>query len=154
VVARLALSTAALVLSAFVLALTGCSDALPTTPTPATRPIGQTGLSGGGGGADPGTSTSLVGEWEVLLAFSLPDDIITTRTNWRFDDDGGCSRTVTTLSAAEGIPLTNVRECTFTIGPAELVVSYAGGEVARFDLSLLALPDTILLDGLAYQRVA
>jgi hypothetical protein len=155
-VARVALSAAALALSVLVLALGACSDALPTTPTPATRPpVGQGGLAGGdgsGGGGDAETA-ALAGTWEALLFFSLPDDVITTRTTWRFDADGGCSRTVTTLSAAEGVPLTSVRECTFAIGPAEIVVSYAGGEDASFTLSLLALPDTILLDGIAYQRV-
>lgn len=152
-VARLALNAAALVLAALALAAVACTDAVPTDPTPITRlPVGQRGQSGGGAGDTPAPE-GLVGEWEAVLIFEVPGDIVTTRTRWRFDADGACRRTVTTLSAVEGIPLVNVRDCTFDIQPAEIVVAFDGGEIARFDLSLLGLPDTIVLDGLAYQRV-
>ena len=155
VVARVALSATALFLAALALAAAGCSDAVPTDPTPVTRPpVGQTGQAGGGGtGGDVAVPDALVGEWEALLVFSVPGDIVTTRTRWRFDADGTCRRTATTTSAVEGLPRVNARDCDFDVQPGEIVITFVGGEVARFDLSLLELPDTIVLDGLAYQRV-
>ena len=152
-VARLALNVAAVLFAALALAAAACTDALPTDPTPMTRlPAGQTGQSGGDA-ADPAAAGSLAGEWEALLVFEVPGDIVTTRTRWRFGGDGTCRRTVTSLSAVEGVPLISARDCTFAIAAAAIVVSYDDGEIARFDLSLLELPDTIVLDGLAYQRV-
>lgn len=124
----------------------GCAPegAGPTGPATSTTPEG-TSASG---------NTALIGEWQAVTLIGADSDVVSTTTLWRFNGDGSCRKTVTTVSAAEGIPRVSAADCTFTAGPASVTVSFAGQAPATFTVLLTGVtPDQMVLDGLAYQRV-
>lgn len=139
---------------ALALLLAAC-DAAPTAPgADGVLPFGE-GASGTGGGNGPETSSgTIVGEWERFEAIAFDGDLVTTATHWLFDADGTCVRVITTTSAIEGIPRTQIRECTWRIGPAEITLRLGTDAEATFSLAFGGFdPNRLVLDGLEYQRV-
>ena len=140
---------------ALALVLAAC-DAEPTAPRDdGALPFGEGASGTGGGGNGPETSSgTIVGEWERFEAVAFDGDIVTTTINWLFDADGTCVRVITTISAIEGIPRTQIRECTWRIGPAEITLRLGTDAEATFSLAFGGFdPNRLILDGLEYQRV-
>lgn len=133
------------------LVLAACS-AEPTTPGEGTNlPFGP--AQSGGNGA-PGSLTTLIGEWERFEIDPLEGDIVTTTVHWLFNANGSCIRAITTFSANEGFPRTQLSECTWNLGPATITLRFTGDEQATFALSFPGFdPDRMLLDGFEYHRV-
>jgi hypothetical protein len=142
-------------LTALLLALAACgSDA--TAPETGVLPFGEaTSGTGPGTGNGPGTSSgTIVGEWERFEAVAFDGDIVTTSIHWLFDADGSCVRVITSMSAVEGIPRTQVRECTWRLGPAEITLRFGTDAEATFPLGFGGFdPNRLILDGLEYQRI-
>jgi len=130
------------------------SDA--TAPEGGVLPFGEasSGTTVGDGGAPGSSSGTIVGEWERLEIVAFDGDIVTTSIHWLFDADGSCVRVITTTSAVEGIPRTEIRECTWRIGPAEITLRLGTDAEATFPLAFGGFdPNRLVLDGLEYQRV-
>jgi hypothetical protein len=142
-------------LAALLVVLSACtSDA--TAPEDGVLPFGEASSGTNGGSGDgPGTSSgTIVGEWERLEVVAFDGDFITTSIHWLFDADGSCVRVITTTSAVEGIPRTEIRECTWRIGPAEITLRLGTDAEATFSLAFGGFdPNRLVLDGLEYQRV-
>lgn len=139
---------------ALVLLLAAC-NAEPTAPEPdGGLPFGE-GASGTGSGNGPENSSgTIVGEWERFEAVAFDGDFVTTTIHWLFDADGTCVRVITSISAVEGIPRTQIRECTWRIGPAEITLRLGTDPETTFSLEFGAFdPNRLILDGLEYQRV-
>jgi hypothetical protein len=142
-------------LTALLLLAAAC-DSHPSAPDlggPLPFGEGATGTDSDGNG--PGTSSgTIVGEWERFEAVALDGDIVTTTIHWLFDADGTCVRVITSMSANEGIPRSQIRECTWRLGPAEITLRLGTDAEATFPLEFGGFdPDRLILDGLEYQRV-
>ena len=146
-------------MTALVLALMSGCTAEPTAPSDhGNIPFGEGTSGGAGAGNDDGNggapATPLVGEWERFEVALTPGDVITTTIHWRFGADASCTRVITTHSANEGFARTEVRHCTWSIGPASLTIRYSEGDEGTFDLAFPGFDaNRLLLDGLEYQRI-
>ena len=134
------------------MALAACSAETTAPGAGAGLPFGE-GTTGGGSGT--GTITSpVVGEWERFQAIVVDGDIVTTTIHWVFDADGSCARSITTFSANEGIPRTQLRSCTWRPGTAEITIRLGTDPENTFPLEFPGFdPDRMLLDGLEYRRI-
>jgi hypothetical protein len=142
-----------LVLLALTLALGACEAGSPTTPDYLPAPGGGNPGTGGGGG---GGVAQLVGSWEATTIIDLPaNDFITTETTWIFKANTECLQTIRTQQFSDGIIYTTVRGCTFTVGQGVIHVLYAGALGATdytFEFPLND-PDTLILQGITYERI-
>lgn len=146
---RLALHT----LTALCLLATACDSRSTDPDLDGPLPFGE-GATGTGGNGPGSTSGTIVGEWERFEAVALDGDIVTTTIHWLFDADGTCVRVITSMSANEGIPRSQIRECTWRLGPAEITLRLGTDAEATFPLEFGGFdPDRLILDGLEYQRV-
>ena len=115
-----------------------------------------TGGTGGGGGGGGGTSGSLlVGSWEAVFIFELPNDIQRHTVTWTFTANNVCRRTVEVFSVLEDRTLTNVSDCTFSPGGGDVAITFAGSSSpVTFRWSLADFSrDRLLLDGVVYDRI-
>ena len=136
-----------LALPLLLMLLAGCGDGGPTGPE---RPEGNGGLSGGAGATE-----RLTGTWRTVVVVSVPGDIQTWTTIWRFEPDGACLQTVETESLAEGFPRITERPCTFVARDFDVSISFIGGGTLVFEYSFADFsPDRLILDGFEYQRLA
>ena len=132
--------------------LTGCTAELRTEPE--FGPAGGTpGLGGGGGGASGLTNTALAGTWENIQVFEFDNDITRLTTRWTFTVAGVCSRTTVTESLIEGIPRTEVRACSYSIGGSNLLVEYVDTGQTSVMAAFLQSPTVLLLDQIVYDKV-
>lgn len=140
--------------AALTMLLGGCT-AEPAAPTTDGPPIDfPSGVSGGG---QVNTSSAVVGSWRRFDVLSSDDsaDIISQTTEWEFDSQGGCQRTITTFDAAEGFPRATSRDCTWETGVQDITLHWSDAEVNTFSLTFAAFdPDRMVLDGLEYQRIS
>ena len=82
-------------------------------------------------------------------------DLLTTTVHWLFDADGSCVRSITTFSANEGFPRTELRECTWSLGPGEITIRIGTDPESTFDAGFGGFdPNLLILDGFEYRRVA
>ena len=138
------------------LALSLACDSGPAAPElDGSLPFGEGTTGTGAGGNGPGSSSgTIVGEWERFEAVAVNADIVTTTIHWLFDADGTCVRVITSMSANEGIPRSQIRECSWRIGPAEITLRLGTDPEATFPLEFGGFdPNRLILDGLEYQRV-
>lgn len=138
------------------LLLAAACDSEPSAPDlEGTLPFGEGAAGTGSGGNGPASSSgTVVGEWERFEAVAVDGDIITTTIHWLFDADGTCVRVITSMSANEGIPRSQIRECTWRLGPAEITLQLGTDAEATFRLEFGGFdPNRLILDGLEYQRV-
>lgn len=116
-------------------------------------PLGQDpAVAGGGRGL---LASGVVGTWQNVLVFDVPPDFTRTTTTWRFTAGGGCQRVTETFSLIEGVPRSTVRDCTYTVEAAGLLVTYAGAtQPVRLAAQFSGFaPDRLLLDGFEFLRV-
>lgn len=142
-------------LTAVILFLAACTSDSTAPDLGGVLPFGEGASGGGSGGNDPGNASgTIVGEWERFEVVAFDGDFVTTAIHWLFDADGTCVRVITSTSANEGIPRTEVRECTWRVGPAEITLAIGTDPESTFPLEFGGFdPDRIILDGLEYQRV-
>lgn len=142
-----------LALLALTLALGACEAGSPTTPDYLPAPgDGNPGTGGAGGGG----AAQLVGTWEATTIIDLPaNDFITTETTWIFKANTECLQTIRTEQFSEGVTYTTVRACTYTVGQAVIQVLYEAAMAATpytFEFPLND-PDTLILQGITYERI-
>lgn len=127
-----------------------CSGA-PRDPTRFLQPGDGTGQVGTGGGLG-----ALVGSWQAVIVVAVEADVQRWTTTWRFDADGGCHFRREVFSVAEGIPRTVERRCAWTVSGATIQVTFSDtGERYPLPWSFASFgTTTLLLEGLAYRRVA
>lgn len=109
-------------------------------------------VAGGGRG---GLASGVVGTWQNVLVLDVPPDFTRTTTTWRFSAGGNCQRTTETFSVIEGVPRTTVRDCTYSVDAAGLLVTYAGGTAPVRVAAQFAgfAPDRLVLDGFEFLRI-
>lgn len=131
-------------------AAAACSGA-PRDPTRFLQPGDGTGQVGTGGGLG-----ALVGSWQAVIVIAVEADVQRWTTTWRFDADGGCHFRREVLSIAEGLPRTVERSCTWSVSGATIQVTFLDtGEGYPLPWSFASFgTTTLLLEGLAYRRVA
>ncbi|HEV8357492.1 MAG TPA: hypothetical protein VGQ17_12075 [Gemmatimonadales bacterium] len=113
-------------------------------------------MSGGGnGGGSAGGNPSVTGTWQVVLVITVPGDIQTWTTTWRFDAAGSCQLTKTSFSLLEGFPRTTERDCRFVLSGGSVVVTYSDtGTTQSLPYSFAGFsPDRLVLEGLEYRRI-
>lgn len=136
------------------LALGACEAGSPTTPDYLPAPGGGNPGTGGGGGG--GGAAQLVGTWEATTIITLPaNDFITTETTWIFKANTECLQTTRTEQFSEGVIYTTVRGCTYSVGQAVIHVLYEAAMAATdytFEFPLND-PDTLILQGITYERI-
>lgn len=142
-----------LALLALTLAIGACEAGSPTTPDYLPVPGGGNPGTGGGGG---GGAAQLVGTWEATTIITLPaNDFITTETTWIFKANTECLQTIRTEQFSEGVTYTTVRACTYTVGQSIIQVLYESAMAAAdytFEFPLND-PDTLILQGITYERI-
>ena len=131
----------------------GCTSQarIPTDPGIVSGP----GTSSGGTSSGGGGSALLAGRWQNTLLLQLVGDIQTITTTWSFDAAGGCSKTVVTLSAVEGLPRASVRPCGYAVRGDDVAVRFAGdtGETS-FPYSFEGFsPNRLSLGGFTFDRI-
>jgi hypothetical protein len=133
----------------------GCSAA-SREPTGLGGGAGGGGAGGGGSSGGGGTDAALVGSWRNVTLFQTSGDFQTVTTTWTFAADGDCSRTVSTLSALEGIPLTETRACRFSLGNFQLLIIFEGATAAvPLDFRFAGVSATrLILAGLEFQKIS
>lgn len=140
-------------LAAVMLLAVACSSPEATTPTVQLPPLGFP--SGTSGPTAVNAATAITGSWQRVDVIS-PDssaDVITQTTQWTFDGSGGCTRTITTLDAAEGFPRGTTTDCSYTLGSQTITITWADASVNTYSLTFANFdPDRLVLDGLEYQR--
>lgn len=131
-------------------AIAACSGA-PRDPTRYLQPGDGTGQVGTGGGHG-----ALVGSWQAVIVLAVEADVQRWTTTWRFDADGGCHFRREVFSVTEGIPRSVERGCAWTVSGATIQVTFSDtGERYPLPWSFASFgTTTLLLEGLAYQRVA
>jgi hypothetical protein len=135
-----------LALSLFLSLLAACGDGGPTGTD---RPEDNSATSGG-----PGPAARLAGTWRNVVVISVPGDLQTWTTTWRFESDGRCLQTVETESLAEGFPRVTERACTFAARDFDVTIAFTGGGTLVFAYSFADFsPDRLILDGFEYERV-
>jgi hypothetical protein len=127
--------------------LAACGDGGPTgTDRPGEH---------GGTSRSAGPSEQLVGTWRTVVVVTLPGDVQTWTTTWRFEPDGGCSETVETESLAGGFPRVTERSCRFVARDFDVTIDFTGGGTLVLQYSFAGFsPDRLVLDGFEYQRLA
>lgn len=137
-----------------VLALSLCLT-LPTAcgdggPTGSDRPGDHRGITRG-----EGPREQLLGTWRAVVVVTLPGDLQTWTTTWRFDPAGSCRQTVETESLAEGFPRVTERSCSFVARDFDVAIAFTGGGrlVLRYSFADFS-SDRLVLDGFEYQRLA
>jgi hypothetical protein len=135
-----------LALSLCLMLPTACGDGGPTGTD---RP----GENGGiGGGAGP--TERLVGTWRTVVVITVPGDLQTWTSTWRFEPDGDCRETVETESLVEGFPRGTERACTFVVRDFDVTIDFADGGTLVLEYSFADFsPDRLILDGFEYQRL-
>ena len=132
------------------LALPGCGahDRVPTGP-------GTASPTPGGRGTRTGDSQLLIGTWENIQLIAVVGDIVRVTTTWEFRADATCRHTTVRLSLAEGVPLTQARDCSYLLPGSVVRVTYDGApESIDFDFSLANFsPDRLVLDGFEFERL-
>ena len=142
-----------LVLLTLTLALGACEAGAPTAPDYLPAPgDGNPGTGGTGGGG----AARLVGTWEATTIITLPaNDFVTTETTWIFKANTECLQTIRTEQFSDGIIYTTVRGCTYTLGQGVVHVLYEAAMAATDYLVEFPLndPDTLILQGITYERI-
>lgn len=115
-------------------------------------------LIGGGGGGNGGggsTATALTGTWLATFIFRTETDVQRHDVTWSFRPDGSCSRTVAVTSVLEGLTHTTTTACTWVSANGSVAITYAHApSPVTFRWSVPTLSrDTLVLDGVEYQRV-
>jgi len=110
-------------------------------------------------GGSRGTSSSpsaLVGTWEAVIVIQAGDDVQEWRTRWTFNSNRTCHFTRTTISLAEGIPLTVDRECTYRDqnGTAEVTFTETGATQTLPYSSPDSSRERLIIEGVEYERVS
>ena len=142
-----------LAMLALTLALGACEAGDATTPDYVPAPGG--GNPGTGGTGSNGAART-VGTWEATTIINLPaNDFITTETTWIFKANTECLQTIRTEQFSEGITYTTVVGCTYTVGQGVIHVLYDGAMAATDYLVEFPLndPDTLILQGITYERI-
>ena len=135
----------------FALCATAACEGAPRDPTRFLQPGDGTGQVGTGGGLG-----ALVGRWQTVIVIAVEADVQRWTTTWRFDADGGCLFRREVFSIAEGIPRVLERRCAWTVSGATIRVAFVDtGEIYPLPWSLASFgTTTLILEGVAYQRVA
>ena len=109
---------------------------------------------GGNGGGSTGVSP-VIGTWQVVLVITVPGDIQTWTTTWRFDAAGTCHLTRTSFSLLEGFPRTTERDCRFLLSGGNVVVTYSDSNATQsLPYSFAGFsPDRLVLEGIEYRRI-
>jgi hypothetical protein len=102
-----------------------------------------------------GSTSSLVGTWEVTLIVTVAEDIQTWTTRWEFRADRTCTWRQRVVSALEGIPREELRTCEWVDANGEITVTWDDtGGVDIMEYSFAAFDrDRLLLQGVEYQRI-
>ncbi len=111
--------------------------------------------SPGGRGSHTGDSQLLVGTWENIQLIAVANDIVRLTTTWEFRSDLTCRHTTVRLSLLEGVPLSQVRDCSYEVPGSVVRVTYDGApESVDFDFSLAQFsPDRLVLGGFEFERI-
>ena len=136
-----------LALSLFLMLLPACGNG---GLTGIDRPDGSGGVAGG-----DGPTERLVGTWRTVVVVTVPGDIQTWTTVWRFEPDGSCRQTMETESLAEGFPRVTERSCAFVAHDFDVSITFTGGGTLVLEYSFADFsPDRLILDGFEYERLA